>query len=121
MVVVVWTALGAVWDGPGMVVAVLYDVVHVLTLLLVIGDILRIRSESATRSWLLMILPLLHRVQPRADDTRWWWSSPFAMLLCTLLTSPMIQTLKRVFEKCLPGELSCSAILEDDLLTLSYL
>ena len=30
-------------------------------------------------------------------------------------------SVKRVFEKCLPGELSCSAILEDDLLTLSYL
>ena len=92
VVVVVLIALGVVGEGLGMVVAVLHDVDHDLTLLLVIGDILRVRSESATRPWLLMILPLLRRVQRRADDIGWWWSSSFAMLSCTPSTLPMIQT-----------------------------
>jgi hypothetical protein len=91
-VVAVYTALGVVGDGSGMVVAVLHDIVHNLTLLLVIGDILHVRSESATRPWLMMNLLLLRRVRRRADDTGWWWSSSFAMLSCTLSTLPMIQT-----------------------------
>ena len=92
VVVVVLIALGVVGDGLGMVVAVLHDVDHDLTLLLVVGDILHILSESATRPWLLMILPLLRRVRRRGDDTRRRWSSSFVMLSCTPSTLPMIQT-----------------------------
>jgi len=68
---VVWAVLDADEDGIGMLVAVLHDVVRDLTLLTVIGDILHVRFEHATRPWLLTILPLLCRVQQRGNDTGW--------------------------------------------------
>jgi hypothetical protein len=42
----VWTVLDVVGGGLGMVVAVLYDIVHDLTLLTVIGGDLHVRSEG---------------------------------------------------------------------------
>ena len=49
VVVVVWAVLDVDEDGLGMVVAVLHDIVRDLTLLMVIGGILHVRCDRATR------------------------------------------------------------------------
>ena len=64
-----WAVLDVDEDGLGMVVDVLHDVVRDLTLLMVIGGVLHVRFERATRPWLLTILPLLCRVQQQGNDT----------------------------------------------------
>ena len=121
VVVVVWAVLDVDEDELGMVVVVLHDIVRDLTLLMVIGGILHVRFDRATRPWLLTILPLLCRAQRRGDDAGWWWSSPFATLSYALDIADDPNSVKRIFEKCLPGELSWSTTLENDSLTPSYL
>lgn len=71
VVVVVWTVLDVVGDGPGMFVAALYDVVRDLTLLVVIGGVFHVRFESATPPRLSTVLPLFCCVQRWVDDRGW--------------------------------------------------
>ena len=51
-----------------MLLAGLYDLVRDLNLLVMIDHDPRIRCASATLPWLLMVFPLLYRVQRKADD-----------------------------------------------------